>query len=187
MRHTAQGSKLVTNLDLTIQPVPESRIPDFRKLVEDYWWELMRTAKSVRDEDSRTEYFNQRFQWNSKHEPPYWALESETPVAFIHFALNSRATIHDFYVVPEARRRGVGSSVVRWALEYFDSKGVNQIDLTARRDQPASLAFWESQGFTIGHYELIMHRDPATGTAYRGALSSDFTESDLGYDTWKER
>jgi ribosomal protein S18 acetylase RimI-like enzyme len=173
---------------MSIEPVPESRIPEFRQMVEDYWWEIMRTADGVRDEASRTDFFNKRFRWDPDHTPPYWMVKEDRPMAFIQFSIESKkAMILNFYVDPSARRQGVGSQLVDWLTGHLDERGITQIDLTVRRDNPASLAFWESRGYMIGHHQMSMFRDPTTGTAYKGALSSDFTPEELGFEPWTKR
>ncbi len=82
--------------------------------------------------------------------------------------------VNDFYVLPEARRQGYGRAMVQWLLAHLDSLGVEQIDLDVRRDNPDALAFWQAQGFGIALYRLRQYRDPESGTAFVGALSSDF-------------
>jgi ribosomal protein S18 acetylase RimI-like enzyme len=46
--------------------------------------------------------------------------------------VNKRANVEDFYVLPEQRRQGFGKPMVRRLLAYFDSKGIQQIDLNVR-------------------------------------------------------
>ncbi len=89
---------------------------------------------------------------------------------------DTSAKINDFYVVPAKRREGVGSFLVGAVTEITDDLGVDRIDLSVRRDNPGALKFWESQGFMIGHHELIQYRDPHKGIGFRGALSSDLDE-----------
>ena len=60
------------------------------------------------------------------------------------------------------------------ASDFHIEKGIRQLDLNVRRDNPNALSFWEAQGFGIAGYRLRMYRDPETGTAYKGVLSSDF-------------
>lgn len=48
-----------------------------------------------------------------------------------------------------------------------------------RRDTPEALAFWEAQGFGIAGYRMRMYRDPKTGKAFKGVLSSDFEDGKL--------
>lgn len=127
---------------INIQPVPPDQTHHFRELVEDYWWEIMPTARGVRDRASRYVYFKERFRWEDGVEPPWWAVDDEGPIAFVAFtASGTRADIHDFYVCPRVRRRGVGSRLVTWLMAELDRRGVKQVDLNVRRDNPASLAF----------------------------------------------
>ena len=82
--------------------------------------------------------------------------------------------IGNFYVVPRERRKGYGTAMVRWLFAHLDGLGVERIDLHVRRDNPGALACWEAQGFGIAGYRMRQYRDPERGTAYVGALSSDF-------------
>ena len=84
------------------------------------------------------------------------------------------ARIDDFYVMPEARRQGYGSAMVKAVYAQLDRLRVELVELNVRRDNPQALAFWEVQGFRIALYRLRQFRDPKAGTSYIGALSSDF-------------
>ena len=89
-------------------------------------------------------------------------------------AAKQSASIDDFYVVPDARRRGYGTAIVQAVYAQLDTHGVTLVELNVRRDNPQSLAFWEAQGFRIALYRMRQYRDPKSGTSYIGALSSDF-------------
>ena len=147
----------------------------FRPLVEAYWLEIMPHADTVCTPDSRDSYFADRFPLSSTETRIFWGLSEGSPVGFISFSISGiRAEIKDFYVVPARRRRGIGTFLVKSAIEITDSLGIDRIDLNVRRDNPEALKFWEAQGFMIGHYELIQYRDPEKRVGYLGALSSDF-------------
>jgi len=147
----------------------------FRPLVEAYWLEIMPHADTVCTSDSRDSYFADRFPLSSTEPRVFWGLSEGSPVGFISFSISgTRAEINDFYVVPARRRRGIGTFLVKSAIETTDSLGVDRIDLNVRRDNPEALKFWEAQGFMIGHYELIQYRDPKKRVGFLGALSSDF-------------
>ncbi|MBN1811000.1 MAG: GNAT family N-acetyltransferase, partial [Anaerolineae bacterium] len=92
------------------------------------------------------------------------------------FTAQKRVFVGNFYIIPEERRKGYGTAMVAWLLSRLDSIGVEQIDLNVRRDNPAALAFWQAQGFGIAGYRLRMYRDPESGTAFEGALSSDLAQ-----------
>lgn len=98
-------------------------------------------------------------------------------MGFVAYAVDEArksASINDFYVVPEARRRGYGAAMVQAVYAQLDQLGVELVELNVRRDNPQALAFWEAQGFRIALYRLRQYRDPKTGKAYIGTLSSDF-------------
>jgi ribosomal protein S18 acetylase RimI-like enzyme len=160
-----------------IERVEGHDIAQFRRMVEAYWQELMSKASVVKDPGRRKAYFQERFGWDGGNNHPHWAIEEGGPIGFMVFEVSAeqkRAMVNDFYVLPEARRRGYGRAMVRWLLAHLDSLGVEQIDLDVRRDNPDALAFWQAQGFRIALYRLRQYRDPKTGTAFSGALSSDF-------------
>ncbi len=147
----------------------------FRPLVEAYWLEIMPHADTVCTSDSRDSYFADRFPLSSTEPRVFWGLSEGSPVGFISFSISgTRAEINDFYVVPAKRRRGIGTFLVKSAIEITDSLGIDRIDLNVRRDNPEALKFWEAQGFMIGHYELIQYRAPKKRVGFLGALSSDF-------------
>ncbi len=147
----------------------------FRPLVEAYWLEIMPHADTVCTPDSRDSYFADRFPLSSTETRVFWGISEGSPVGFISFSISgTRAEINDFYVVPARRRKGIGTFLVKSAIEITDSLGIDRIDLNVRWDNPEALKFWEAQGFTIGHYELIQYRDPEKRVGFLGALSSDF-------------
>ena len=76
------------------------------------------------------------------------------------------------------RRQRVGSVMLRKTLTRFDQLGVEEVALTVRRDNPGARLFWQACGSMIGPQELKQFREPATGRAFLGALSSDFDASD---------
>ncbi|MCY3872253.1 MAG: GNAT family N-acetyltransferase [Gemmatimonadetes bacterium] len=160
---------------LTFERVTPADQNRFRPLVEAYWLEIMPHADTVCTSDSRDSYFADRFPLSSTEPGVFWGLSEGSPVGFISFSISgTRAEINDFYVVPARRRRGIGTFLVKSAIEITDSLGIDRIDLNVRRDNPEALKFWESQGFMIGHYELIQYRDPKKRVGFLGALSSDF-------------
>ncbi len=162
---------------LQLEAVHPADMTAFRSMVLNYWRELMPGASVLKDTASQDAYFQEEFPWTDEHQHPSWALLDGRRIGFVNFALihaEKRADIDDFYVIPDQRRRGCGTQIVRALFQIFDAQGIERIDLSVRRDNPNGLAFWEAQGFMLAKYHLRMYRDPATGTAFRGALSSDF-------------
>jgi len=159
--------------DVHLRPVDDHDTPVLRRMVDSYWDELMPTADTVRTPVARSTYFATRF--DPKQSQAFFAETSGRVVGFVQTAVDGkRATITDFYVDTADRRKGFGRAMVRAVVAVFDSLSVEELTLTVRRDTPGALAFWEANGFMIGHHELKQFRDPTTGRAFLGALSSDF-------------
>jgi ribosomal protein S18 acetylase RimI-like enzyme len=153
-------------------------IPDFKKMVVAYWHELMPHSDLVKSHEGREIYFQERFSFENDSLNLFWAVEDGRKIGFVAFSVNEAkhsAMIEDFFVLPEFRRRGHGSAMVNALSSETDKLGVELIELTVRRDTPQALAFWEAQGFRIALHCLRQYRDSKRGTAYIGALSSDFT------------
>ncbi len=125
---------------------------------------MMRTTQRVHHASSPRAYFEQRDCWDDN-------LSIDEP----------RARMLDFYVSSQVRSRGLGFHLVTKLIKYFDSRQITQIGLSGLRDNPAFRMFGEYQGFKIGHQELSVFRDPKTGTAHKGALTTDFTQNELAY------
>ena len=144
----------------------------------EYWKELMPFAAIWRTEESVGDYFSSRF-GEASGNTVYLAV-SRKVVGFLAFTETTQekfAAIDDFFVMPAFRRRGIGTQMLQALLAELDSRGVEQIDLNVRRDNPDALAFWEKQGFGIASYRMRQYRDPASHTAYVGSLSSDFVDN----------
>ena len=148
-----------------------------RLLADAYWDELMPAAESVRSPERRDVYFSARFGLPDESYSTHFGVVDGNEVGFVRLWLPERrdkATLTDFYIRADCRRQGYGRQLVAAALALLDEHSVEEVTLTVRRDNPDALSFWQAQGFVIGHHELKQYRDPATGTARHGALSSDF-------------
>ena len=152
----------------------------FREMVEHYWRELMPDADVMQGPGRRDGYFEQRFRFDGAEGRPYWTVVDGQRVGFLMVGIvksEKRAMVQDFYVRPEDRRKGYGSTMVRALYQQLDARGVQRVDLDVRRDNPGALAFWEAQRFRIALFRLRQYRDPKVGRSYIGALSSDFAGS----------
>jgi ribosomal protein S18 acetylase RimI-like enzyme len=162
---------------MDLEKVRLTDILNFRRIVEASWQEVMPHSDVVKHPDRREAYFRACFTWAGGNRHPYWAVASGRNVGFVAYAVDEAkksASIDDFYVVPEEQRRGYGTAMVQALSAHLDRLGVELVELNVRRDTPHALAFWEAQGFRIALYRLRQYRDPQTGKAYIGALSSDF-------------
>ena len=163
--------------DILLIPVEDRDTRLLRRMADSYWDELMPTADTVCTPQARSAYFSERF--GDKSSQAYFAEVGDRVTGFIRTTVDGkRATITDFYVDRGERRKGVGRAMVRAVLAVFDGLGMEEVTLGVRRDTAGALAFWQANGFMIGHYELKQFRDPSTGRAFCGALSSDFDAPD---------
>jgi ribosomal protein S18 acetylase RimI-like enzyme len=58
------------------------------------------------------------------------------------------AWIEDVYVVPAARRRGVGDALVARAVERAAERGARRVELDCNEDNAGALALYERHGFS---------------------------------------
>jgi ribosomal protein S18 acetylase RimI-like enzyme len=147
----------------------------FRQMAEAYWQELMPHADVLRDAASCDRYFGESFQWAGEIERLYWAVRGQERMGFLAYSLIGQAAyINDFYVIPAARRAGIGRQMAEALNQRFDQFGITLVELNVQRDNPRALQFWEACGFRIASYRLRQYRDPSTGERFIGRLSSDF-------------
>ena len=162
---------------MKIEKVDLQDLPHFKSMAEAYWQELMPQALVLQDPERREAHFQDNFAWDDGNRHPHWALVNNRPIGFMSFEVyeeTKRAVVDDFYVDPQYRRKGYGSAMVKWLFSHLDNRGIEQIDLNVRRDNPKALAFWQAQGFGIAGYRLRQLRDPRSRTAFKEVLSSDF-------------
>jgi ribosomal protein S18 acetylase RimI-like enzyme len=162
---------------MNLAPVQPTDLHDFRRIVEAYWREVMPQSDVIQQPERPAAYFAERFPWTGGTRQLYWAVVDGRRVGFVAYTVDTAqhaASIDDFYVVPKARRRGYGAAMGQAVYTQLDPLGVALVELHVRRDTPHALAFWEAQGLRIALYRMRQYRDPKTGTAYIGALSSDF-------------
>ena len=162
---------------MNLEKVEYAHICDFRQMVEAYWQELMPHSDILKNHESREAYFQERFAFGDGDLRLCWGVIDGRKIGFVAFVMNEAkhsAMIEDFFVAPEFRRQGYGTAMVRAVFAKLDQLGVELVELNVRRDNPQALAFWEVQGFRIALHRLRQFRDPEHGTAYIGALSSDF-------------
>jgi ribosomal protein S18 acetylase RimI-like enzyme len=127
----------------------------FRKMVGAYWQEVQGSVH-------REAYFQSRFSLDGENDGLYWAAVGDHRIGFLMFRVyedGAHAHIHDFYVIPEERRKGYGTAMVKWLLQYLDHLGVAQIDLHVRVDNPGAIEFWKAQGFDIFQYRFRRYRE----------------------------
>ncbi len=79
------------------------------------------------------------------------------------FAQRQRGYIHDVYVRPEYRRRGIGRRLVEEILAWLRRRGVTLVELTVAAANEA-IPFWERLGFRVYMHQmkldLLQRREP---------------------------
>ena len=68
-----------------------------------------------------------------------------------------RGEICDLFVVPEARRKGLGRALVGEALAWLRQQGTSRVELRVARGNKAGQAFWRQLGFS-DHISILHSR-----------------------------
>lgn len=55
--------------------------------------------------------------------------------------------IYEFYIVPEYRRKGLGTVCARNIIQRLRSKGIHKIDIEVANGNEKAIHFWKSLGF----------------------------------------
>lgn len=63
------------------------------------------------------------------------------------------ATVSEFYVTPEHRRRGVGRAAVEALLADHRERGTYEVEASILRANDGALRFWERLGFQVRFYQ----------------------------------
>ena len=58
-----------------------------------------------------------------------------------------RAEVSDLFVLPSARRRGLGRRLVDVALAWVSERGVERVEVRVATENPEGQAFWRATGF----------------------------------------
>jgi len=78
-------------------------------------------------------------------------VESEIPI----YRLQEFAFIHDLWVEPEYRQKGIAKEMVMQAVEHFHQMGVQQIRLDTAAINEAARRLFASCGFRISTVEML--------------------------------
>ncbi len=87
------------------------------------------------------------------------SIESSIPIYDTH----EFGWIHDLYVIPAARRRGIARALIREIITRFSAMGVTQIRLETASFNEAARATFAAAGFRTSAVEMLMRIErPAT-------------------------
>ncbi|MEN8698565.1 GNAT family N-acetyltransferase [Bacillus infantis] len=65
-----------------------------------------------------------------------------------------RATIEGVRTAASVRGMGVGSELIKWAIQRADERGCHLVQLTTDKERPDALRFYERLGFKATHEGL---------------------------------
>lgn len=68
-----------------------------------------------------------------------------------------RATIEGVRIASSARGKGVGSMLIRWAIQRAKERGCRMVQLTTDKKRPEALHFYEKLGFKASHEGMKLH------------------------------
>ena len=65
------------------------------------------------------------------------------------------AEIAEFYVLPEARNRGIGSAAIEAILVDHRTRGTHAVNASVLRGNETALRFWERLGFIVRSFDTV--------------------------------
>ncbi|PAD34127.1 GNAT family N-acetyltransferase [Terribacillus saccharophilus] len=84
-------------------------------------------------------------------------VQQITFTPFITYQGGSRATIEGVRTAPSVRGKGVGSELIKWAIQRAKKRGCHIVQLTTDKNRPEALHFYEKLGFMPSHEGLKLH------------------------------
>lgn len=105
----------------------------------------------------------------------YIAEQGDEPVGYIvGRAVVDQGEILNLGVALRARRRGIGSALVRRLLDDFAARGVESAFLEVRDSNVPAQQLYQSFGFTaVGRRRNYYHRPMEDAVVLRAAISAD--------------
>lgn len=135
---------------ITFREVKHNEKRIFLKMVSHYFKEL--NPEFVPCTEWKENYYESLV--NNKDVSLVWIIESEHFIGFIifcihdHFYLNKKiGFIQEFFVIPEHRKKGIGSLCAKKAIETLRFLDVYQIKLDIMSNNEGAKIFWEKLGF----------------------------------------
>jgi ribosomal protein S18 acetylase RimI-like enzyme len=129
-------------------------------MAQRFWEELMPHVPVVQDPAIRPAYFAHEFRLGKPGHRAWWANVNGAHAGFAHLELEEDwagrpwAYLKGFYVEPRWRRQGIGRAFASEIAQHLRDAGVYRIDLHARSDTPAALAFWRAVGYDLASYRM---------------------------------
>ena len=71
----------------------------------------------------------------------------------------TRCQIEGVRIADRARGRGLGQTMIRWAIERAEKNGCGIVQLTSNKARERAIAFYEALGFEASHVGFKMYLD----------------------------
>jgi ribosomal protein S18 acetylase RimI-like enzyme len=142
---------------MIIVPVNRSEALAFREMLVDYWRDLVPEAAFLGDPILAEAIFERRYRWSGSSNKPYWAINNGRRVGFLMYRIYKdgiTAYIHDFFVIPDSRRQGIGTAIFSQLCSHLFKTGVRNLELGVLAHKTGAYSFWERQGFELESYRL---------------------------------
>ena len=141
---------------VTLTPVVETEYEDFFALLEPYHRELDGYEAPTADTTSAQDYRRATLADMHGRELLWFAVDGERAGLAIVLTLpdwpdgtRQVATILEFYVAPEQRRRGVGRAAVEALLAEHRGRGTALVEAGILSGNQPAQAFWAELGFQV--------------------------------------
>jgi ribosomal protein S18 acetylase RimI-like enzyme len=94
------------------------------------------------------------------------AIDGKKIVGYAIFYIHQRAPvfeeesfgmISDLVVTAAYRRKGIGGKMVKAMVDWFDSRGIERIELMVASHNKIAYSFWNKYGFD--DYKHVLHRN----------------------------
>ena len=80
-------------------------------------------------------------------------------IQYLTYQGGIRAQIEAVRIRSSQRRKGLGETLFRWAIERTKEKGAHLIQLTTDKKRPDAIRFYENLGFKATHEGMKLHFD----------------------------
>lgn len=147
-------------------PVREARSDDVEQVVG-LWIDLVAYHRSLDPEYPGLPSLRETLMaetWRGLRSEHCRILLAEPALGFVFAEIDARpsavpvGSIHELFVVPDARRRGVGRALVEAAREFLRERGARRLSVRVESGNRDGLRFWERIGYA--ERARIYERDP---------------------------
>ncbi len=132
-----------------------SEVSEFRKLPRELFLKLVKVYEEGYKADPTYAYKDRKrvkgyLKWLLRRPNArfFVAFEGETPIGFVAVEANPPfGEVHEIVLLPAARGKGLGSALLKKALEYLRKEGCSEVGLWVGEKNERALRFYEKFGF----------------------------------------